>query len=115
MTTLSERRKLGFWRHPITISVMSAVIVTCVLIPVNFFSNRINSSLTTPEQIEALKIEITNNNEKFDMKLEDMCKDIQEMKIYKNDNEKDIIRFEKAITRLETLVETLSKKLAYNQ
>jgi uncharacterized membrane-anchored protein YhcB (DUF1043 family) len=106
-----ERRKKTFWENPITIACITAIILALIMIPINFFTTKFNNALSTPEQLENFKTEIRNNNEKivieFNNKFDILSKDIKELKDYKKDNEQNTLRFEKAITRLETLIERL--------
>lgn len=106
MSKCSDRRKSSI-KNTIINGLIIGIVSSAILFPVNFFSAQFRQSLVTPQKLEKMEM-------KYDNKFENMQKEIDTLQEYKKINEQTIIRFEKAITKLETLMENFSKKLSYN-
>jgi peptidoglycan hydrolase CwlO-like protein len=94
----SERRRKGFFEKPLVNTILGGVILFIVLIPINIIVLNFTKISESPEQIQKINYEIKSISE-----------DVNALKTKFDKNDENILRLEKAVTRLEALIERLKK------
>jgi len=95
---VSERRRKGFFEKPLVNTIFGGVVLFVVLIPINIIVLNFTKISESPDQITKINYEIKNISE-----------DVIALKTKFDKNDENILRLEKAVTRLEALIERLKK------